>query len=80
MVSITIENMQKISDENLEELLRVCTEEKDRRYKLARIKLIEDFHNAWNALQSARIGIKYYEEDYDDNYMRLDRWDGFDFY
>ena len=77
MVSISIEDFQKISDENLKELIETCIEEKTRRERLARAKLIEDFHKAWNALKTARINIRYYIDDED--YTRLTDWDEFDF-
>lgn len=77
MVNITIEDIQQISDENLKELIEVCIEEKTRRERLARAKLIEDFHKAWNALKTARINIRYYTDDED--YTRLTDWDEFDF-
>ena len=77
MVNITVEDIQQISDENLQDLIDTCIEEKTRRNRLARVKLIEDFHKAWNALKTARINIRYYTDD--EEYTRLTDWDEFDF-
>lgn len=79
MTDIPINELLSMSDGELQTCLRRINEEINRRETAKRQKLIDNFKQAFNNLREARIYIKYYEDDYDDNYTSITDWDNFDF-
>lgn len=77
MNTITEEQIKNFTDKELRELCAVIEAEEMHRRRVNRSKLIEDFHNAFIALDNAGIYIKYNEAWEDGNY--LSKWDNFDF-
>ena len=68
-----------LTDDELGNLMVALNHEFERRARAKRGKLISDFKNTFDALREAKICIKYYEDDYDDNYTTITDWDNFDF-
>jgi len=68
-----------LTDDELGNLMIALNREFERRAREKRGKLISDFKDAFNALREVGISIKYYEDDYDDNYTIITDWDSFDF-
>ena len=72
-------SFENLTDAELINLRDEVNTEISRRENQRKEKLIEDFHEAWYRLREARIEVKYYEDNWDDNYTRLSEWDCFDF-
>lgn len=79
MTDIPINELLSMSDGELQTCLRRINEEINRREATKRQKLIDNFKEAFYALREARVYIKYYEDEYHDDYTSLTDWDGFDF-
>ncbi len=79
MNTITEEQIKNFTDKELRELCAVIEAEEMYRRRANRSKLIEDFHNAFIALDNAGIYIKYGEGWQDEDYTYLSRWDDFEF-
>ena len=70
------EDINRLSDAELQELMRITQAERIRRENEAREKLINNFRKAFYDLREANIVIQYcdYEED-----TYLEHWDNFEF-
>ena len=79
MVNITVEDIQQISDENLEALCDMLIRESNRRDREKRTQIIENFHAAFNAMKAAKIRVMYYPDDDTDDYTPITEWEGFSF-
>ena len=77
MNTITEEQIKSFTDEELRRLRTAIEEEEMSRRRANRSKLIEDFHNAFIALDNAGIYVKYAEGWDDGTY--LTKWDEFYF-
>lgn len=73
-------SFENLTDAELANLRNEINTEISRRENQRKAKLIEDFREAWYRLREANIGVKYYKDDWDDNYTYLSEWDSFDFY
>ena len=79
MTDIPANELLSMSDGELQTCLRRITEEINRRERQKRQKLIDNFKEAFYALHGAGVCIKYYENDYGDDYTTIIDWDNFDF-
>ena len=68
--SMTIDELERVSKRIADEMLRRRNED--------RAKKINAFQRAWNDLKDAGIRISYCEE-YEEDIVHLDLWDGFNF-
>ena len=70
------EDVNCLSDEELQKLMEIIQKERTRRENEAREKLINNFRKAFYDLREARIVIRY--DDYDED-TYLEDWDRFEF-
>ena len=77
MNTVTEEQIKSFTDEELRELCMAIEAEEKRRRRENRARLIEDFRNAFIALDNAGMYVKYAEGWDDGTY--LTKWDEFYF-
>ncbi len=77
MNTVTEEQIRSLTDKELREICAAIEAEEMRRRRANRSKLIEDFRNAYYALDEAGIYIRYGEGWGDGVY--LSKWDDFEF-
>lgn len=78
MHDISVNELQAMSIGELERVSKRINEEMVRRRNEERAKKINVFQRAWNELKDAGIRISYCDE-YEDEPVNLDYWDGFNF-
>lgn len=78
MHDISVNDLRSMSIGELELVSKRINDEMLRRRNEEREKKINAFQRAWNELKDAGIRISYCE-DYEDDIIHLDYWDGFNF-
>lgn len=78
MHDISVNVLRSMPMEELERVNKRITDEMTRRRNEERAKKINVFQRAWNELKDAGIRISYCDE-YEDDIIHLDNWDGFNF-
>ena len=78
MYDISVNDLRDSSTASLEGIKRRIEQELTRRRNEERERLITEFRKAWGALKDAHIRMTYCEE-FDDDAVYLDDWDGFSF-
>ena len=73
------EDFNYLSDAELQKLMDIIQKERTRRENEAREKLISNFQKAFYDLRDAHITIKFYDNEWEENPVYLDNWDGFEF-
>lgn len=79
MNTITEEQLKSFTNEELRRLCAQIEAEEMRRRRANRTKLIEDFRNAFIALDEAQIYVRYGDEWDDCGGIYLSKWDNFEF-
>ena len=74
-----VNNLQKLTDDELNTLNNYVSHEKTRRAEQARIELINNFRNAFLAIHKAGIEIAIDNYNYDEEFT-ITRFDDFNFY
>ena len=72
------EDINRLSNTELQELMKIIQDERTRRDNEARDKLINNFRKAFYDLQDAHILVKFYDVDWEDP-VYLENWNGFEF-
>ena len=78
MYDISVNDLRDSSTASLEGIKKRIEEELQRRRNLERQHLINEFQKAWGDLKAAHVRVTYCEE-FDDDFVYLDDWDGFNF-
>lgn len=78
MYDISVNDLRDSSTASLECIKKRIEQELTRRRNEERERLITEFRKAWGALKDAHIRATYCEE-FDDDVVYLDDWDGFSF-
>ena len=78
MHDISVNDLRSMSIEELERVSKRIADEMLRRRNEERAKKINAFQRAWNELREAGVHISYCDE-YEDDNIHLDLWNGFNF-
>lgn len=74
-----VRDVKSLNDEDLNALAALVQTERTRRENEARDKLIANFQKAYFDLRDAHVSIKFYDNEWEENPVYLDGWDGFEF-
>lgn len=73
-----VKEMRDLPATELTRFIQMANAELTRRRNEERERLITEFRKAWGALKDAHVRVTYCEE-FDDDAVYLDDWDGFSF-
>lgn len=74
-----VRDVKSLNDEDLNALAVLVQNERTRRENEARDKLIANFQKAFFDLRDAHVSIEFYDNEWEENPVYLDGWDGFEF-
>lgn len=78
MTDLNVKTVSTLDNAELDLLIKILHQEKDKRASLEREKLVNAFLNAWSNLRENGINVAAYEED--DAYIELNNQDCFYFH
>lgn len=76
---MNVNEIKSLNNEELNALAVLVQNERTRRENETREKLIANFQKAYFDLRDEHISIKFYDNEWEENPVYLDGWDGFEF-